>query len=112
MTAAASELWNLASGTVKDALRPGTMPDKRKRVQYKRKYETKEAMALRLADGSGRTLEECTRMTKVEIDAELIHLGLTGLMSVRLSTEEHNEGQSWEEVKAAKAAAEAEKAAT
>ena len=39
MTAAASELWNLASCTVKDALRPGTMPTKRKR-------ETKEAMAL------------------------------------------------------------------
>ena len=52
MTAAARELWNLASRTVKDALRPGTMPGKRKR-------KTKEAMAQRLADGSGRTLAEC-----------------------------------------------------
>ena len=91
MTAAASELWNLASGTVKvkDALRPGTMPDKRKRVQYKRKHETKEAMALRLADGSGRTLEECTRMTQVEIDTKLKDRGLIG--RILLSTEECNE---------------------
>ena len=72
MTAAASELWNLASRTVKDALRPGTMPGKRKRKTKeamaakalqrcltKHKRETKEAMAQRLADGSGRTLAEC-----------------------------------------------------
>ena len=77
----------------------------------KRKRERKEAMALRLADDSGRTLEECTRMTPVEIDAELKDLGLTGQMKVQLSTEEHNEGKSWEEVNAAKAASEGEKVA-
>ena len=54
------------------------MPDKRKRVQYKR--ETKEEMALRLADGSGRTPEECMRMTQVDIDTELKDLGLAGRM--------------------------------
>ena len=74
------------------------------RCRTKRKRETKEAMALQLADDSGRTLEECTRMTQVEIDAKLKDLGLTGQMQVQLSTEEYNEGQSWEGLKAAKAA--------
>ena len=71
----------------------------------KRKRERKEAMALRLADDSGRTLEECTRMTKEQIIDNLRDLGLTGRMQVELSTEEYNEGQSWEELIAAKAAA-------
>ena len=87
----------------------------------KRKRERKEAMALRLADDSGRTLEECTRMTKEQIIDNLRDLGLTGRMQVELSTEEYNDGQSWVErkekaaekavEKAEKAAAKAEKAA-
>ena len=74
------------------------------RCRPKRKRETKEAMALRLADVSGRTLEECMRMTQVEIDAKLKDLDLTGRLSG------YNEGQSWEERAAAKAKKAAEKA--
>ena len=110
MTAAARELWNLASRTVKDALRPGTMPHKRKRetkeamaLSYqaaseaekaaekavvtpsgkRRRDELKASMAQRLAADSLWTLAECMDFTVEEIHAKLNRATTTEQQQVR-----------------------------
>ena len=78
----------------------------------KRNYESKVAMAQRLVDDSRSiwTLEDCERMTREQLTNRLRDLGLSGRLVLVPSTEEHNAGQSWEELKAAKVASD-EKAA-
>ena len=71
------------------------MPTKRKRI-----YEPKEAMAQRLAEFiedciAESTLEECRRMTVVEINGHLRDLGLQTHMKMELNTEEYNGGHTF-----------------
>ena len=114
--AAASELWNSARRTAKEALRPGTMlgygRDTWPQGKHKTVGEPKAYTAQRLVDASRSTctLAECERMTIVQLAERLQELGLPGRLTLKQSTEASNAGQSWEELKAAKVASD-EKAA-